>query len=1691
MSARLSRLDSLFGIGLFTTLVIVVALVAVATYWQPTRTALPVAGTALESAPLHASVTKEGLAATLAQVAACGTRTLGQPGCDAMADVLIATCKQAGAEVVEMPVQTPVPITDICTLVPLQGAAPTGLHVVPFKPNQLQPAVTAVGGLIGRLVLVDEAWTVGPDSGRGCIALVDAAKPSQALGFTWSAYAARGFEGVIIAHHDGLGAIAWNDVCAQAESCTPVVFPRAAASAEIFALAGSEVRLDMHATWRSVTHRAVLARLRSTRPSISQAVVVTVSYDQVAAVPGLIPSSNQDLPLAAAMSLITALGAQRDQLGRDVIIVATAGSGNGFDGLAWLLSAAGPMQEAGTNWEWWRNRVTSSTSEKSTYENLLAPLATPGMYEDAQITTTVLAALSDDQRTHLAALQRLSVNDLVMDAQEEGMVSRLAMVRAAPAPGMVSATSLVDASIAATQHVGRIKALATWPAVHIAQRSTALAKELHLAQRMHQRAVGLVADATAHLVQATAAVTIGEIFAGYPNAISVLQFQPAFGPEQEVVALHRGERLEPGPTGQAFSELAQRLVTEAGSHAPQLRPMAGIRGYADHIDAVIGRLPLQTTHWNGMGYPAISVVHADRNNAYRNLTSPKQVIIPGVATAASGVAEVIPAEVLPVRHLRLCADLLATLAAGREEIPAPQRAAGRAFGGKVLADGVGAGLVPDHPLPGMIVSARTIDRQPDARVVGYSTVMNLQSDGLGRYGVPAGTFNIIPVDPPAQVYTPLTAGFSANGEIRWIKDQGTRSQAIFKSESINSYNPPLLINLIAFRGEPVIITDRIDPRQLAAWAGIKPLTREGLNAPPSLADFDNVGGVSAYFLSPDRPVFFTLNAGSPEEPLVQKVRSLLLGAAVPAGTKLTSSQPDGVGYLPADRPWIRDVAADASASLLRLQGPMLQQQIASGLVRDGVREVADQAQSAQTEAANATNARSALQASRRAGALAQKNRQSLQETVSQAVANILWYLLLLVPFALFAEKLVIGSSDVRRQIAWSSGIFLGAFALLAFLHPAFSLLSSPAMILLGFVIMLIALAVSTIFLGRFQENLRSIQSQRGQVNGTGVDVLGVTVTAFMLGLNGLSRRKVRTGLTSATLVLITFALICFAGATRREGIDVTAVGPAAYPGMLVQGEGYAAVSNEALSALRARYAPQHLILARTTLVGTEEWSSKERSNPQVDLTLKDGSAIRVSRCQSMLLWDHQEPLAARLRLVSGSTWASVTVDPKDKRLPVMVSEEVASELRLDLTQLGTSAPITLNGQSVVVVGVFASDSLAGVRDLNGLSPLPFDIEAAVQVRRDKGGQVVSTSDDPLIAASRIVIAPSAGLTATIPKAEARLVSCAVAFQGLTYRQANEVITEHQRLSGQKLAYGLDGTAYVGRPRVSGGFGGIDLIIPLLIAALTVLNTMRGSVYERRDEIAVFNAVGIAPRFIAMMFFAEALVYAVVGAVAGYLLSLVLGRGLAMAGWDAGLKLDVASLAPVYASLALAAAVFLSTWFPARQAAEIAAPSDDSGWKVPEPVDDRMVIELPFAFDVRDRVGILAFFARWFRDHGEGGGGIFQANEPILSAMRDGADAIPSIAARIWLKPFDQGVSQELKIELRPNQHGESIAYLSITRTNGTREAWMRLNRPFMTVLRRHFLHWRAVDAPMRVELFDEACGLLRTSALQEKTHVSA
>jgi hypothetical protein len=363
-----------------------------------------------------------------------------------------------------------------------------------------------------------------------------------------------------------------------------------------------------------------------------------------------------------------------------------------------------------------------------------------------------------------------------------------------------------------------------------------------------------------------------------------------------------------------------------------------------------------------------------------------------------------------------------------------------------------------------------------------------------------------------------------------------------------------------------------------------------------------------------------------------------------------------------------------------------------------------------------------------------------------------------------------------------------------------------------------------------------------------------------------------------------------------------------------------------------------------------------------------------------------------------------------------------------------------------------------------------------------GNETITTAheNDPRIAADRIIIAPVRDLGFWITNSKEMFSSVAIDMGKTSYRTAKAEIEAHLEKTALPAYYGLDGVAHRGlRARSVTLVGLLDLIVPLLLAALTVLNTMRGSVYERKGEIYVYNAIGIAPRYILWMFLAEAAVYAVMGSVLGYLLSQGVGRVLTELGLTYGLNMTFTSLSTIYASLAIAAAVFASTWFPARSAMDIAAPAEESGWRLPEPDGDRLAFDLPFTFQRHGRIAVLSFFARFFAAHGEGSSGSFFAGAPELAVDSntdpENGGLVPAMSVSVWLKPFDLAVSQEVRLRAPYDREtGEFKARLELERVSGTREAWLRLNAGFVRDLRRHFLHWRAVTEPEQRELFHEA-----------------
>ncbi len=1068
--------------------------------------------------------------------------------------------------------------------------------------------------------------------------------------------------------------------------------------------------------------------------------------------------------------------------------------------------------------------------------------------------------------------------------------------------------------------------------------------------------------------------------------------------------------------------------------------------YEGQAAASIGGCPLPTGPCAAVGWPSATLVSWSSGKRMGQSTWPAAEQASSTPTSS---------------HAQPALRLVQRLAAGARTLVEPYAPHLFTFNGTVLASGIGGSAVPTHPLVGALVGDKARASLIGPMAPGARQTPVLMTDLSGRYGrraVPPsvrGTYST--------GWSPTAVTMNAEGIIHRHSDESKTIQNVAHSLDLGTNDLQEGIDMVCFRAVPIALLDRVDPRTMRTFAGVEFARSSGLSAPDQLALYEGQPGPQCWFLQPAERLAVLLKTGSEDNPLAKQLTSFILGA-------------DQKGFLAADGPYIIEAQRQSASSMAGINSTRLVSAVNAGLADKRTEGFNKNGNELLTRAGDQQlSLRERILAARDSGTYGQIVYSELRGSIAAAISSIVWYLFLLVPFAFFLERLVFGFADIRRALTAHALIFLTTFGALGLLHPAFRLVGSPVMILLGFVILLISLGVSGLFLARAKENLAVFNRRRGGIASAQPDMLGIISTSIALGINGLSRRKVRTGLTCATLTLITLCLILFVSA--RSGLVQTSKpnGPASYQGFIVRGTDGRTVPGEELLALRLRYGQDHTVVERQTSIGIVDWWRNVPNNPVISVANANG---QNATAHGLLLWSANDPLLRNLHFAGGSLTAK-GIAPTVR--PLAIPAELAQQLGIQASAL--PVPVTIGGNACAITGIFESASLAGLRDLDGRYLRPFDLLAMPKLRHGQGHVALGLDGDPLIEARSVIISDDRPLDLAIPNLEMRTTTCAVILDNIPFREAKELIERRLEQTGQPVSYGLDGIATTGRTARSSALDGLaEMLIPLLIAGLTVLNTMRGSVYERRDEIAVYNAVGIAPRFISAMFFAEALVFAVVGAVLGYLLSLMLGRTLDALGWQAGLQVDYASLTPIFASLALAAVVFLSTWFPARAAAEIAAPSDDAGWRVPEPDGDSLSFPLPFAFGARDRIAVLAFFNRVFADHGDGGGGSFHCDAVSLAVTPDANGPLASIRCSVWLKPFDLGVAQKLELVLRPDlETSEWLAHLTLTRRSGTREAWLRRNHPFIAALRQRFLHWRAVDAATRDELHAEAVGLLRNA----------
>jgi hypothetical protein len=428
----------------------------------------------------------------------------------------------------------------------------------------------------------------------------------------------------------------------------------------------------------------------------------------------------------------------------------------------------------------------------------------------------------------------------------------------------------------------------------------------------------------------------------------------------------------------------------------------------------------------------------------------------------------------------------------------------------------------------------------------------------------------------------------------------------------------------------------------------------------------------------------------------------------------------------------------------------------------------------------------------------------------------------------------------------------------------------------------------------------------------------------------------------------------------------------------------------------------------------------------------------------------------------------------DRRV-ILLPDTLARQLEID-PALPAEVQVLLWGIPFTVAGIFSAERMEQRVDLDGetLTPVTFPGETPMELSEVEM-EALESGEDVRAFQSRYQHA-AWGSTVILPyrtvlSAGGSPKSVAVGGPPEGFTQARlHALGDRFGLS---LFSGEAGGAFLYNASDAIRYSGLpNILVPLLIAALIVLNTMIGSVYERRREISIYTSVGLAPSHVAFLFVAEALAFAVLSTVSGYLLAQSAATLLGGTALWQGITVNYSSLAGVAAMVLVILVVLASVFYPARVAAQIAIPDVNRTWTLPQASGDRLEVALPFLMRFQERRSIGAFLNAYLSAHQGVSHGTF-ATESVALRQTCRRNALPSAAegncleltARMWLAPFDFGIMQ--RVHFAFCAAAEEPGYLeirgTIQRLAGESNLWRRANRTLLLDLRRQLLLWRSLD----------------------------
>ena len=898
---------------------------------------------------------------------------------------------------------------------------------------------------------------------------------------------------------------------------------------------------------------------------------------------------------------------------------------------------------------------------------------------------------------------------------------------------------------------------------------------------------------------------------------------------------------------------------------------------------------------------------------------------------------------------------------------------------------------------------------------------------------------------------------SKTGEVFWAIDKNQTGKSAYR---LKMQRQNMETDLVMFTARQTTLFSLLEPRNFRYMTKIQ-LIDGRREAPPIRYWYSRIdtraSTIASIYLEPGTYLKMTLSDS------VLSKKMILLNA--------DSADPQGTGYRIDDWPTIPHTNFRIARDMWTLLTPRIENLEAHG-IHDG------KINSLREEGIDALNtARTALKEQRydrfteatlTSWALADRVYNQVEKTQKDVLFGVLFYIALFVPFAFCAERLLFAFRNIHKRIVAFLAILMLLIAVIYHVHPAFQLAYSPTVVILAFLIMGLSLMVTLIIFFRFEQEMVLLQRRAKQMRAEEISRWKAFVAAFFLGVSNLKRRRIRTGLTCATLIILTFTIMSFTSVkSTRHHTRLLYQKTASYHGFLIKNFNWQDLPPEALGTLVNAFQETAVVVPRIFM----EDADKTRT---ISIPIQYGGKTFDAR--GMIGLSHREPEVTGMdRILTSGRWFS-----RDDERAVILPERIARNLEIPTDfspETEENIQVSIWGVSFRVAGILSSERLQEHTDLDGeiLTPVIFPSEVSTEMTEVEM-DAIESGEDVQSFQSRYQHIPG-DLTVIVPGR--LLLAQGGHLKGVAVRPFDPATIPEtaRRLSdrfGLTLFSGEPGGTFVYQASDTLNYSGVpNILIPLVLSVLIVLNTMIGSVYERKREIAIYTSVGLAPSHVSFLFIAEAMAFAVLSVVIGYILAQASASLFAGTALWSGITVNYSSLAGVASMILVIMVVLISVVYPSRVAASIAIPDVNRSWSLPEVSDNEIELSLPFLVKYHEHDSIAGFVTAYFKGHQDVSHGIFSTDEitaePVTGSTTPDGRACLRLKARVWLAPFDFGIMQRVQIVFCPSEENEGFLEIRVfmVRETGEANSWKRINKAFINALRKQLLIWRSLDDETR------------------------